>query len=73
MTDTRPNYYDLPPLPPSPQIIHITMHLQHCRGSAIEYIWRAGNKPTADAITDLKKAIQMLQFEVERLEAQQCR
>lgn len=63
----RPNYYDLPPLPSSPQIIHITMYMPHCRASAIEYIWRAGNKPGTSAIDDLRKAIRHLEYEIERL------
>lgn len=71
MTTTRPNYYDLPLLPASPQIIHITMHLPHCRASAVEYILRAGSKPNTPAVDDLRKAVQMLLFEIERMEAAQ--
>ena len=39
--------------------------LDHCRGSAIKYIVRAGHKD--DEIGDLQKAIDMLEFEIEDL------
>lgn len=40
------------------------------RGNAIKYIARAGHKDAACEIQDLKKAIQYLEFEIERLEGQ---
>ena len=38
------------------------------KGCAIKYIARAGRKDKATEIQDLRKAIQYLQFEIERLE-----
>ena len=38
------------------------------RGNAIKYIARAGHKDAACEIQDLKKAVQYLEFEIERLE-----
>lgn len=37
-------------------------------GNAVKYIVRNGKKPGNDAIKDLKKAIQYLEFEIEYLE-----
>lgn len=36
-------------------------------GSAIKYAWRAGLKPGADALTDLRKAAWYLDREIKRL------
>ncbi|WP_327294433.1 DUF3310 domain-containing protein [Streptomyces sp. NBC_01197] len=45
----------------------IVGHYPFFVGSAIKYLWRAGLK-TEDAVTDLRKAIQNIEFEIERLE-----
>lgn len=37
-------------------------------GNAIKYIWRAGVKDKGKHIEDLRKAIQYLEFEIERIE-----
>lgn len=63
----RPTHYDLLGIP-GKQIIDVTMHLPHCRAAAIEYIFRAGGKPGVPAETDIRKAIKMLEYELERLE-----
>ena len=48
------------------ECIQIAEHLNFCRGNAIKYIWRAGEK--GDAIEDLKKAAWYINREIERLE-----
>ena len=51
------------------EAIAVTEHFNFCRGNAIKYIWRAGEKGGAGKeIEDLKKAIWYLQREVTRLE-----
>ena len=42
--------------------------LNFSRGSAIKYIVRAGKKDPTKEVEDLKKAIQYLTFEIDRLE-----
>ncbi len=42
--------------------------LNFSRGSAIKYIVRAGKKDPAKEVEDLRKAIQYLTFEIDRLE-----
>lgn len=45
--------------------IDITEHLNFCRGNAIKYIWRAGQK--GEEIEDLKKALWYIDREIKRL------
>ena len=52
--------------PTGVECIDIAEHFNFNRGSAMKYIWRAGKK--GDTITDLKKAIQYLEFEINRIE-----
>jgi hypothetical protein len=42
--------------------------LGFCLGNAVKYVSRAGKKPNADTIEDLKKARWYLQREINRLE-----
>lgn len=49
------------------ECITITKHMNFCLGNAIKYIWRAGLK--GNAIEDLQKAIQYLEFEINRIGA----
>ena len=37
-------------------------------GTAIKHLWRAGLKPGADHVTDLRKAITYIEFEIARIE-----
>lgn len=37
-------------------------------GTAIKHLWRAGLKPDMDEVTDLRKAIVYIEFEINRLE-----
>lgn len=50
---------------PGIECIEVTQHFNFNRGNAIKYIWRAGFKE--NEIEDLKKAIQYLEFEINRL------
>ena len=45
----------------------IIMHYPCFHGAAMKYLWRTGLKGD-DAIKDLRKAIQCIEFEIERLE-----
>lgn len=38
-----------------------------CIGAAMKYLWRAGRKPGVDAIEDLEKAKQFIDFEIGRI------
>ena len=44
------------------ECIEITRHLSFCRGNAIKYLWRCGQKDVAD--NELKKAIWYLSDEL---------
>lgn len=50
---------------PGIECIQVTQHFNFNRGNAIKYIWRAGLKGCE--IEDLKKAIQYIEFEIERI------
>ncbi len=47
------------------ECIQITEHMNFCRGNAIKYIWRAGEKN--DEIEDLEKAKWYIEREIQRL------
>lgn len=53
--------------PSGVECIQITEHMNFCRGNAIKYVWRAGEKD--DEIEDLKKARWYLDREISRLTA----
>jgi hypothetical protein len=57
--------------PSGVQCIEIVEHMSLCLGSAVQYIWRAGQKDPAKEIEDLKKARWYLDREISRLEKQQ--
>jgi len=48
------------------ECITITRHMGFCLGNVIKYVWRADLK--ADALEDLRKARQYLDFEIETRE-----
>ena len=50
---------------PGIECIQVTQHFNFSRSNAIKYIWRAGFKGCE--IEDLKKAIQYIEFEIERI------
>lgn len=51
--------------PSGVECITVTEHMNFCRGNAVKYIWRAGEK--GDAVEDLRKAVWYLQREIERI------
>ncbi|MFA6063830.1 MAG: DUF3310 domain-containing protein [Gallionella sp.] len=52
--------------PSGVECIQITEHMNFCRGNAVKYIWRAGEK--GNEIEDLRKARWYLDREIARLE-----
>lgn len=50
------------------ECIDIVEHMNFCRGAAVKYIWRAGQKDPAKEVEDLRKAIWYLEREVKRIE-----
>lgn len=55
------------------ECITITQHHNFCIGSAIKYLWRCGLKDNVPVEQDLRKAIQYINFELERLKQCQTR
>jgi len=49
------------------ECIQVTEMFNFCRGNAIKYIWRAGEKSKETEIEDLKNAVWYLEREIERL------
>lgn len=50
------------------ECIAIIQHFSFNIGTAVKHLWRAGLKPNADSIEDLRKSIQYIEFEIKRLE-----
>jgi hypothetical protein len=50
------------------ECIDIVKLMNFCLGNSMKYIWRAGNK--GSYVQDLQKAIQYLEFEIERYSGQ---
>jgi hypothetical protein len=57
--------------PSGVECIEITEHMNFCRGNAIKYIWRAGEK--GDELEDLRKAAWYVQREIARIEKQRAK
>jgi len=51
--------------PSGVECIDVVEHMNFCRGNAMKYLWRAGQK--GDEIEDLKKARWYLDREISRL------
>lgn len=51
--------------PSGVECIQIVEHMNFCRGNAVKYIWRAGEK--GDPVEDLKKARWYIDREIERI------
>lgn len=66
---TKPKHYNIHPS--GVECIQITEHMNFCRGNAIKYIWRAGDK--GNEIQDLEKAVWYLNKEIERLKKASCK
>jgi len=63
----HPRHYNLHPS--GIECIDVIQWMTFNVGTAMKYQWRAGLKPGADNITDLRKAIWFLNQEIERLES----
>lgn len=46
------------------ECIQVTKHMNFCIGNAVKYLWRVDDKD--DPIENLKKAMEYIQFEIER-------
>lgn len=51
--------------PSGVECIQVTEHMNFCRGNAIKYVWRAGEK--GNEVEDLKKARWYIDREIKRL------
>jgi hypothetical protein len=63
-TVNHPTHYTAHPS--GVECITITEHMNFCRGNAVKYIWRAGEK--GSEIEDLKKARWYIDCEINRME-----
>jgi len=55
--------------PSGVECIEITKHMNFTLGNAMKYIWRCGAK--GDPVKDLKKAIEYLEIEINRLKKEE--
>ena len=60
----RPKHYNSHPS--GVECIVVTEHMNFCRGNAMKYLWRAGEK--GDELEDLRKARWYIDREIARLE-----
>ena len=67
----HPSHYNSHPS--GVECIAITQHMNFCRGNAIKYIWRAGEKDKDKEIDDLRKAIRYIEIEIKRIEEMQLK
>jgi hypothetical protein len=63
MSAIEPQHYDFPD---GARVIHITKHLNFCRGNIVKYVCRAGRKGCE--LEDLRKARWYLEQEIARVE-----
>lgn len=54
--------------PSGVECIDIVAHMGFCLGAAIKYLWRADLKHDDGGVTDLRKAVQFIEFEIARRE-----
>lgn len=54
--------------PSGVECIQVTEHMNFCRGNAVKYIWRAGEK--GDEIEDLEKAVWYLKREIAKIKGE---
>lgn len=55
--------------PSGVECIDVVEHLNFCRGNAMKYLWRAGQKDSAKELEDLQKAAWYLAREIARVQA----
>ena len=65
-TVNHPDHYNAHPS--GVECITVVEHFNFCIGSAFKYLWRAGLKPGADTVTDLRKAAWYIEREIARIE-----
>jgi len=63
------SYYDHPTIP-NLQAYQVAQAFSYNVGVAMTCLWRAGRKPGNDAIDDLEKCIDHVQYEIDRLKRQ---
>ena len=56
---------------PGIECIQVTQHFNFNLGNAIKYVWRAGAK--GNQLEDLAKAMQYLEFEIDRITKEEAR
>jgi hypothetical protein len=61
----HPSYYQINGV----ELIQVMRDLPYCRGCAVKYLFRAGVKNPEKELEDLYKAKQMVEFEIQRIEA----
>jgi len=66
----RPDYYGWHPYADS---VAVMGEFNFFMGNAIKYIWRAGRKDPEATVDDIRKAMQNLKFEIDRLERKENR
>lgn len=59
--------------PSGVEAIDIIEHFPHNVGAAVKYLWRAGLKPGADTLVDLRKSLWYVQREIDRLSKTEAR
>ena len=59
-------YYEHPTIP-GLQAVHVIQAFSYNTGTAMAYLWRAGRKPGIDPLEDLQKAIDHINFEMDRI------
>lgn len=64
-TVNHPRHYNAHPA--KIECIDVIEHFTHNIGAAMKYLWRAGLKPGAERVEDLRKAIWYIEREITRL------
>lgn len=59
--------------PSGVECITVVEHMSFNVGNAVKYLWRAGIKPQADQLEDLKKAKWYIERELQRVSTQSPR
>ena len=63
---SKPKHYNSHPS--GIECIIIAEHHCYNIGCAIKYLWRQGLKDGEDSVKDLKKAVQYIQFQIQKIE-----
>lgn len=68
--DSIPDYYRIPRDAVQLWDVIATLGMTHCHAAAMEYVYRAGRKPGASKVDDLRKAVANLEYEIAMLESE---